>query len=156
MTDNNGWPDADKPGVPLEPERDGWHWLRTPYGEEAPYYWCAAGKCERGRWPSRWADVSENEWPPTDCAYLSPCLTPSEIAAREAAAWIAGRDAAAADADCGCAARQDVMARYAREGHKRASYLCSNGDACCALQAASIRSLTPPADFAAALGAGDA
>lgn len=26
----NNWPDPDKPGVPLNPERDGWHWLRHP------------------------------------------------------------------------------------------------------------------------------
>jgi hypothetical protein len=23
----SGWPDPEKPGVPLNPERDGWHWI---------------------------------------------------------------------------------------------------------------------------------
>lgn len=49
----------------------------------------------------------------------------------------------AADVDCGCAARPDVLARLAADGEKRASYLCQHGDVCCAIQAASIRRSTP-------------
>jgi hypothetical protein len=30
MTTTNGWPGV--PGVPLNPERDGWHWLKTGHG----------------------------------------------------------------------------------------------------------------------------
>jgi hypothetical protein len=70
--------------------------------------------------------------------------TPAEVTAREAASAEAMREACAADVDCGCAARDDVLARYSTDGHKRASYLCSFGDACCALQAVAIRALPIP------------
>lgn len=30
MTNPNNWPDPAKPGAPLNPERDGWHWLKHP------------------------------------------------------------------------------------------------------------------------------
>jgi hypothetical protein len=66
----------------------------------------------------------------------------AEVAARVEAARREGIEAAAAQSDCGCASRQDVLARYAEAGHKRASYLCSHGDACCALNAIAIRALT--------------
>lgn len=56
------------------------------------------------------------------------------------------RKACAQDTDCGCLARADVLARLAEAGHKRASYLCSHGDVCCALQAAAIRALPLPGD----------
>lgn len=86
-------------GRPLNPERDGWHWLRTPDGMTAPYEWRAAGECERGRWPSGWVEEGETEWPALECTYLGPALTPAELAAERAAAWRAGRDAAAGIAD---------------------------------------------------------
>ena len=37
MTNNNGWPG--KPGVPLNPERDGWHWLQYGDGSIDAFYW---------------------------------------------------------------------------------------------------------------------
>ena len=72
-----------------------------------------------------------------------------EAEAQHAAAIAAAREEgrrgaleeAARTVDCGCAARADVLARLATDGEKRASYLCTRGDACCALQAASIRAL---------------
>jgi hypothetical protein len=34
MTENKGnWPDPSNPGVPLNAERDGWHWLQDADGE---------------------------------------------------------------------------------------------------------------------------
>jgi len=78
------WP-TDRPGVPLNPERDGWHWLRTPDDQTAPYEWRTAGECERGRWPSHWVS-GVDEWKGTDCAYLGPCRTPAEVAAQVEAA----------------------------------------------------------------------
>ena len=71
------WP-TDRPGVPLNPERDGWHWLRTPDDQTAPYEWRTAGECERGRWPSHWVS-GVDEWKGTDCAYLGPCPTPDDL-----------------------------------------------------------------------------
>lgn len=79
MTATNGWPD--KPGVPQNPERDGWHWLETPDGERVPYEWRSAGECERGRWPSYWVSQGEDCWEAPACKYLGPVLTPDEAAA---------------------------------------------------------------------------
>lgn len=94
------------------------------------------------------------------CECGKDCLTPSEVAAREAAAWAAGaaamQDRAAADTDCGCAIRDAVVGRYESQGHKRASYLCSQGDVCCALQAISIRALPLPPMPATTQGGSDA
>lgn len=93
--DPNGWPDASKPGRPLNPERDGWHWLCVAVGIGAPYpmLWSADGKA--------W-DTGDGWVFCTDPAlterrrYLGPCLLPEEVAAREAAAAEAMRDACAA------------------------------------------------------------
>lgn len=79
MTANNDWPG--KPGVPMNPERDGWHWLETPDGERAPYEWRSAGECERGRWPSYWVSQGEDCWEAPACKYLGPVLTPDEATA---------------------------------------------------------------------------
>ncbi len=56
-------------GLPENPERDGWHWLRTPAGE-APYGWFAR----------RW-EASEGEYDPVeDCSYIGRGLTRAEVA----------------------------------------------------------------------------
>jgi hypothetical protein len=87
-SDANGWPD--KPGVPMNPERDGWHWVQQDGRKSlcAKWMW---GSRSIGKWIS--ADVRGN-W-----RYLAPCLTPFEIEHREraasAAAWIAAREAGA-------------------------------------------------------------
>ena len=83
MTDTtNGWPG--KPGVPLNPEKDEFHWLRTPDGELVPYNWRPEGECEWGRWVSKWIYDKEYDWNPKDCTYLGPCLTPDEATALQA------------------------------------------------------------------------
>jgi hypothetical protein len=66
------------------------------------------------------------------------------VAAREAAAAEAMREACAAEMDCGCAARPDVLARLAEAGRKRASYLCPHGDVCCALASVDLRTTPLP------------
>jgi hypothetical protein len=73
-------------GRPERPDVDGWHWLRTPDDQEAPYEWRAAGECERGRWGAYWVQQGENDWQAKDCAYLGPCLTPAAVAAEIAQA----------------------------------------------------------------------
>lgn len=85
------WPNPDKPGVPLNPERDGWHWLCTPDGDDVPYEWRVAGECERGRWPSYWVN-DDDGWKGEDCIYIAPCIPPAEITAREQAAAVAMRE----------------------------------------------------------------
>lgn len=58
---------------------------------------------------------------------------------REQAARREGMEEAAQLVDCGCDIREAVLARLESQGEKRASYLCSHGDVCSALQAAVIR-----------------
>jgi hypothetical protein len=79
MTDNN-WPDPARPGVPMNPERDGWHWVADKDGIGKPWveYW-------NGR--DSWAPVSAT--PNFICwhwRYIAPVLTPAEVEARVAQA----------------------------------------------------------------------
>jgi hypothetical protein len=85
MTENNnGWPG--KPGVPLNPERDGWHWLVCPLKHDVfPRFWRAAGEAQNCRWAAKWL-YSRNDWNPKECTYLGPALTPAEVEARVAQA----------------------------------------------------------------------
>lgn len=87
MTDDTApaWPDSARPGVPLNAEKDGWHWVTSSDGQTFPAEWRAAGECERGRWAAGWI-YGENDHDPATCAYIAPCLTPSDQSAREAAA----------------------------------------------------------------------
>jgi hypothetical protein len=95
MSDAASWPDPERPGVPLNPERDGWHWLGHP-GTICmrPFGWDARHQA--------WHDYGLNT--PNALAhfgyyYICPCLTPSEVAAREAAAERRGMERAAEIAD---------------------------------------------------------
>jgi hypothetical protein len=84
MSDNNGWPG--KPGVPLNPEREEWHWLVCPLKHDVfPRFWRAAGEAQNCRWTAKWL-YSRNDWNPKECTYLGPCLTPAEVDARVAKA----------------------------------------------------------------------
>ena len=79
--DPNGWPDASKPGAPLNPEQDGFHWVTSGADNDAfPAEWRAAGENEWGRWIARWVFTAD-DLNPIDCRYLGPCLTPAEVAA---------------------------------------------------------------------------
>ena len=82
MSETNGW--RGKPGVPLNPEKDEFHWLRTPDGELVPYNWRPEGECERGRWAFGWVYDMDDDWPPVECTYLGPCLTPDQATALQA------------------------------------------------------------------------
>lgn len=69
-----GWPDAARPGVPANPERDGWHWLQFNDDRPIPLAWIA----EIDAWASGAAytpeGVVELGW-----RYRGPCLTPAEV-----------------------------------------------------------------------------
>jgi hypothetical protein len=86
MTENNGWPG--KPGVPLNPERDGWHWVESSEGP-VPALWARPlwRHC-RDFWDQHSPEwMEEMQW-----RYLGPCLTPAEVEARIAVAhkeWLA-------------------------------------------------------------------
>ena len=102
MTDTPDWPDPSRPGVPLNPERDGWHWVG--------YF---VGQVPRARF---WY-AEDNGWgfgppatEPENCHYYGPILYPAEVAAREAAAFKRGAEAMRAD----CAAIVDAHAAAAK------------------------------------------
>jgi len=89
MSDQNGWPDPQRPGVPENPERHGAHRLRhIESGLENDALWLCGGE---------WLDP-DGDFGISHAAafysYLGPCLTPQEVAAREAAAKREGMEAA--------------------------------------------------------------
>ena len=78
MTDTtNGWPG--KPGVPLNPEKEGWHWL------QAKYYDDPVGPFMAFFW-----DADQQTWPKIKpyggrtFHYLGPCLTHDQATALQA------------------------------------------------------------------------
>jgi hypothetical protein len=76
MIDNNGWPD--KPGVPMNPERDGPHWLGDPDSDRAFVVdWSAA---------IGWLSMFTQDTIAAYMRYIAPCLTPAEVDARIAKA----------------------------------------------------------------------
>jgi hypothetical protein len=82
MSDNNGWPG--KPGVPLNPERDGWHWVKTGHGLSL---WLWEENSESIMWDYGWETAdgllsAANFAAMEPCIYLGPCLTPGEVDAR--------------------------------------------------------------------------
>jgi hypothetical protein len=143
MTDPNNWPDPAKPGYPLNPERDGWHWLAQADCNPCPAYWRAAQE----EWMQGGLICIGTAHVKYLCGdhfvggvrYIGPCLTPAEVEAREQAARREGMEEAAQEVDCGCAARQDVLRALADVGERRAKAMCLHGYVCCALQAATIR-----------------
>jgi hypothetical protein len=88
MIDNNGWPG--KPGVPLNPERDGAHVLCFPNGNHRAWIWRATAA---PFWVSHTGHlINPYEVASFRATYLGPCLTPAEVEARIAAAhkeWLA-------------------------------------------------------------------
>lgn len=82
------WPDPARPGVPANPERDGWHWLAFDR-YEGPVIWRSAYQFFRSSQDARLRPIDVAHW-----RYLGPCRTPAEIAALVAAAYQRGqRDA---------------------------------------------------------------
>jgi len=90
MSDNNGWPDPARPGVP---PNKGPHWLR--YGSSDDIYWWNGkeywSEIEGGYHGESWRPTVEwaSAW-----TYLGPCLTPAEVDARVKEAVDLGRDIA--------------------------------------------------------------
>jgi len=139
MTENNGWPG--KPGVPLNPERDGWHWLMCPLKHDLfPRFWRAAGEAHNCRWTAKWL-YSRNDWNPKECTYLGPCLTPAEVDARAQQAQRDALEEAAQEMDCACPQRGAVLAKLEKDGPLSHHWPCEKSDDCCALRGAAIRAL---------------
>ena len=87
MSDNNGW--AGQPGVPMNPEWDGWHWVcgHSPAEKPHPQFWSLHSSGLFSWWSGMmWReDTAARHW-----RYLRPCspddLSPAEVDARIAAA----------------------------------------------------------------------
>ena len=75
MTANNGWPDPVRPGVPLNPEQDGWHWLDSFNREKTIVFWHGENQGNEGHWEGY------PLWIAQDWVYLGPVLTPDEAEA---------------------------------------------------------------------------
>lgn len=113
---STGWPDAERPGVPINPEQDGWHFLHhpedlrpvpTPWDSEHAA-WCSSGMHS----PQGVMDLGYN--------YLGPCLTPAEVAALVEEAR---REGAAEEREA-CAAWHEDAARHAEKNKQPA--LCAH------------------------------
>jgi hypothetical protein len=77
------WPDPDKPGVPLNPERDGWHWLLQPVTEKQ---WIIAWNPDWNYWGA-FPGISPNDMGHPKLRgykYLGPVLMPAEVDALRA------------------------------------------------------------------------
>lgn len=116
MSDNNGWPG--KPGVPLNPEKTGWHWLSGALERPAAFEWLA----HKQAWLFHRAQPEDQAMAPPafgSWTYLGPCLTPAEVDARvkEAEAKIAAGcliSNASEVADLAAQARRDALEEAAR------------------------------------------
>ncbi len=90
MIGDNGWPDPARPGVPLNPEREGHHWCCVYPNLPFPIVWRHDGI------GFRWDNGYSPEQAAQHWRYVGLCLTPAEVAARSAAAAEAMREACAA------------------------------------------------------------
>lgn len=133
MSDANGWPDASKPGVPMNPERDGWHLIGLA-GDEIPMRWRSHEKC--------WGVGIIPESAAKSLRYISALTTPQEAHHREraaaAAAWLAARDACVR----ACNFHGDTLTQH---------WLSASGVPVTRACATILANLSPPSDAAAAL-----
>jgi hypothetical protein len=81
----SGWPNPDKPGVPLNSDRHGWHWLLQPVTERP---WIIAWNPDWNYWGA-FPGISPNDMGHPKLRgykYLGPVLTPIEADALRLAA----------------------------------------------------------------------
>ena len=89
----NGWPDPTRPGVPLNPERDGFHWISANGNAPKPYLW-SIYVSPSGRFPE-WIGLGTAGWTANrlSASYHGPCPNPSDLAAlREQIARLTERE----------------------------------------------------------------
>ena len=70
---NNGWPG--KPGVPMNPEKDGWHWVVSFDAEKTIVFWHGENQGNKGYWDGY------PLWIAQDWTFLGPVLLPDEASA---------------------------------------------------------------------------
>lgn len=146
----NNWPYPDKPGVPLNPERDGWHWLKHPEDlHPVMLGWISelqGWSFGRRHSPKGIVDMGYQ--------YLGSILLPAEVAAQVEQARRQGaeamREVCAAYVMCGCdtAEQARVVAAATTEGPNSAARWrsCHRSD-CLALMAAEVLDLPLPGDI---------
>lgn len=83
MTTQN-WPDPKRPGVPMFPERDGWHWLSIGDASPIPIEWNAdQSPVAFDDWGWALGDCDDDLHSPEKAAksmrYHGPVLTPTQI-----------------------------------------------------------------------------
>ena len=76
MSDPNGWPDEARPGVPMNSEVSGWHWVGEAADPIALFWKAVPHLLDGGVWLSG-SRAIRSVW-----TYLGPCLQPAEVAAR--------------------------------------------------------------------------
>lgn len=94
--DPAGWPDASKPGYPMNPERDGWHWIDRPILGLKPMRWLEAAG---GGWVESPVCCFASEAAANNWRYLGPCPTPADLAAAVEAERERTKEACAKAAD---------------------------------------------------------
>lgn len=72
------WPNPERPGVPMFPERDGWHSLRTY--SLGLFFWDSANKYWWDSQKRFYRTVPEILKDTVGAKYIGPCLTPTQIA----------------------------------------------------------------------------
>ncbi|MCA3380195.1 MAG: hypothetical protein ING08_08120 [Roseomonas sp.] len=82
MSDNNGWPDPARPGVPVNPEREWFYWLENKITKNL---WCACWRAKESYWGHPF-NLGDPAFIGAHWRYLGPCLTPAEVEARVAEA----------------------------------------------------------------------
>lgn len=109
MTATNGWPG--KPGVPLNPERDGWHWIQESDLDPECAFWRAQPWFDdkQGRWETTGTEDDFAPYEVSTWRYFGPVLTPDEAAALQARA----------DRNAAGFARVDSEAERAKFLHKQ-------------------------------------
>ena len=70
----SSWPDPDKPGYPVDPETNGWHWLENSKKLACPWMWFA----DLQEWGHVEGDLISSEFM-SNAKYLGPALTPAEV-----------------------------------------------------------------------------
>lgn len=93
MTAGN-WPNPEQPGVPMNPERDGWHWMQFPEFPDDPEILVAVHWCADFAIYEVGDDCIETALMQSKGAiYLGPSLTPAEHQAALDATWQAACEA---------------------------------------------------------------
>lgn len=84
MSDNNGWPG--KPGVPLNPDQEGWHWVQRVDKGFVPnprvILWTDDWTSGQFSWDAIGYSSAPEQKLGRDFRYLGPAITPAEVDAR--------------------------------------------------------------------------